>query len=93
MISSAPLFTDGDRLAKRMRDDIAPKVAADRAYQIAEENAAPAPAKQQEDRGCRAAKLKLASLKGIILQSDHSRCAASHSLRVGEPKPFLGKSV
>jgi len=32
------LFTDGDRVAKRIRDDIAPKVAADAAYQNAKEN-------------------------------------------------------
>jgi type I restriction enzyme, R subunit len=32
------LFTDGDRVAKRIRDDIAPKVAADVAYQNAKEN-------------------------------------------------------
>jgi len=32
------LFTDTDRVAKRIRDDIAPKVAADAAYQNAKEN-------------------------------------------------------
>ena len=32
------LFTDTDRVAKRIRDDIAPKVAADEAYQNAKEN-------------------------------------------------------
>jgi type I restriction enzyme R subunit len=32
------LFTDGDRVAQRIRDDIAPKVAADKAYQNAKEN-------------------------------------------------------
>jgi type I restriction enzyme R subunit len=32
------LFTDSDRVAKRIRDDIAPKVAADAAYQNAREN-------------------------------------------------------
>lgn len=32
------LFTDGDRVVKRIRDDIAPKVAADKAYQNAKEN-------------------------------------------------------
>jgi type I restriction enzyme R subunit len=32
------LFTDADRVAKRIRDDIAPKVAADAAYQNAKEN-------------------------------------------------------
>jgi type I restriction enzyme R subunit len=32
------LFTDADRVAKRIRDDIAPKVAADTAYQNAKEN-------------------------------------------------------
>jgi type I restriction enzyme R subunit len=32
------LFTDADRVAKRIRDDIAPKVAADVAYQNAKEN-------------------------------------------------------
>jgi type I restriction enzyme R subunit len=32
------LFTDGDRVAKRIREDIAPKVAADAAYRNAREN-------------------------------------------------------
>ena len=32
------LFTDGDRVAQRIRDDIAPKVAADKAYQNARDN-------------------------------------------------------
>lgn len=32
------LFTDADHVAKRIRDDIAPKVAADKAYQNAKEN-------------------------------------------------------
>jgi type I restriction enzyme R subunit len=32
------LFTDSDRVAKRIRDDIVPKVAADAAYQNAKEN-------------------------------------------------------
>ena len=32
------LFTDGDRVTKRIRDDIAPKVAADAAYRNAKEN-------------------------------------------------------
>ncbi|MCA9784499.1 MAG: type I restriction endonuclease subunit R, partial [Candidatus Cloacimonetes bacterium] len=32
------LFTDGDRVAQRIRDDIAPKVAADAAYRNAKEN-------------------------------------------------------
>ncbi|MCX6546398.1 MAG: type I restriction endonuclease subunit R [Acidobacteria bacterium] len=32
------LFTDADRVARRIRDDIAPKVAADQAYQNAKEN-------------------------------------------------------
>jgi type I restriction enzyme R subunit len=32
------MFTDGDRVVKRIRDDIAPKVAADVAYQNAQDN-------------------------------------------------------
>jgi type I restriction enzyme, R subunit len=32
------LFTDADRVAKRIRDDIVPKVAADKAYQNAKQN-------------------------------------------------------
>ena len=32
------MFTDGDRVVKRIRDDIAPKVAADIAYQNAQDN-------------------------------------------------------
>ena len=32
------LFTDSDRVARRIREDIAPKVAADSAYQNAKEN-------------------------------------------------------
>jgi type I restriction enzyme R subunit len=34
----ATLFTDADRVAKRIKDDIAPKVAADQAYQNAKHN-------------------------------------------------------
>jgi hypothetical protein len=34
----ATLFTDADRVATRIRDDIAPQVAADKAYQNAKEN-------------------------------------------------------
>jgi type I restriction enzyme, R subunit len=34
----ATLFTDADRVAKRIQDDIAPKVAADQAYQNAKHN-------------------------------------------------------
>ena len=36
--SFGTLFTDADRVAKRIREDIAPKVAADAAYQNAKEN-------------------------------------------------------
>ena len=36
--SFGTLFTDGDRVVKRIREDIAPKVAADAAYQNAKEN-------------------------------------------------------
>jgi type I restriction enzyme, R subunit len=36
--SFGTLFTDGDRVVKRIREDIAPKVAADAAYQNAREN-------------------------------------------------------
>src|SRR6266446_3117021 len=32
------LFTDADRVVKRIRDDVVPKVAADRAYQNAKQN-------------------------------------------------------
>ena len=32
------LFTDGDRVRQRIKDDIAPKVAADQAYQNAKKN-------------------------------------------------------
>src|SRR5436190_11622524 len=32
------LFTDADRVGKRIKDDIAPKVAADQAYQNAKKN-------------------------------------------------------
>ncbi len=32
------LFTDGDRVVQRIRDDVVPKVAADRAYQNAKQN-------------------------------------------------------
>ena len=32
------LFTDADRVAQRIKDDIAPKVAADQAYQNAKKN-------------------------------------------------------
>jgi hypothetical protein len=37
-VTSSSAFADTDRVAKRIRDDIAPKVAADVAYQNAKEN-------------------------------------------------------
>ena len=43
------LFSDSDRVAKRIRDDIAPKVAADAAYQNAKENT-PHTARMAHDR-------------------------------------------
>ncbi len=43
------LFADTDRVAKRIRDDIAPKVAADAAYQNAKENT-PHTARMADDR-------------------------------------------
>jgi type I restriction enzyme, R subunit len=43
------LFTDADRVVKRIRDDIVPKVAADRAYQNARENT-PNTARIEHDR-------------------------------------------
>jgi len=43
------LFTDSDRVAQRIRDDIAPKVAADVAYQNAKENT-PHTARMAHDR-------------------------------------------
>jgi type I restriction enzyme R subunit len=43
------LFTDTDRVAKRIREDIAPKVAADAAYQNAKENT-PHTARMEHDQ-------------------------------------------
>jgi type I restriction enzyme R subunit len=43
------LFTDGDRIVKRIRDDIAPKVAADEAFQNARRNT-PAAARLEHDK-------------------------------------------
>jgi type I restriction enzyme R subunit len=43
------LFTDGDRIIKRIRDDVAPKVAADEAFQNAKRNT-PGAAKIEHDK-------------------------------------------
>jgi type I restriction enzyme R subunit len=43
------LFTDGDRIIQRIRDDIAPKVAADEAFQNARRNT-PAAARMEHDK-------------------------------------------
>ncbi len=43
------LFTDADRVAKRIREDIAPKVAADPAYKNAKENT-PHTARMEHDQ-------------------------------------------
>ncbi|OGR06535.1 MAG: DEAD/DEAH box helicase [Deltaproteobacteria bacterium RIFOXYD12_FULL_50_9] len=45
----ATLFTDADRVSKRIKDDIAPKVAADQAYQNARQNT-PNTAKIEHDK-------------------------------------------
>jgi type I restriction enzyme, R subunit len=49
MSSLAPLFNDADRAVKRIRDDIAPKVAADAAYKNAKENT-PRTARMAQDQ-------------------------------------------
>ena len=43
------LFTDGDRIVQRIRDDIAPKVAADEAFQNAQKNT-PSAARLEHDK-------------------------------------------
>jgi len=54
------LFTDGDRVVKRIREDIAPKVAADIAYQNAKKNT-PNAARLEHDKAL--AKVMLTLLK------------------------------
>ena len=54
------LFTDGDRVVRRIRDDIAPKVAADAAYQNAKKNT-PNAARIEHDKAL--AKVMLTLLK------------------------------
>ena len=56
------LFADADRVAKRIRDDIAPKVAADVAYQNARENT-PHTARMAHDQA-------LAKVMQILLKDD-----------------------
>ena len=56
------LFADADRVAKRIRDDIAPKVAADAAYQNAKENT-PHTARMAHDQA-------LAKVMQILLRDD-----------------------
>ncbi len=56
------LFTDADRVAKRIRDDIAPKVAADAAYQNAKENT-PHTARMAHDQA-------LAKVMQVLLKED-----------------------
>jgi type I restriction enzyme, R subunit len=54
------LFTDADRVARRIKDDIAPKVAADPAYQNAKKNT-PTAARIEHDKAL--AKVMLTLLK------------------------------
>ena len=56
------LFTDADHVAKRIRDDIAPKVAADKAYQNAKENT-PHTARMAHDQA-------LAKVMQLLLKDD-----------------------
>jgi len=56
------LFTDADRVARRIRDDIAPKVAADPAYQNARKNT-PNAARIEHDKA-------LAKVMLILLKDD-----------------------
>jgi type I restriction enzyme R subunit len=56
------LFTDADRVARRIRDDIAPKVAADPAYQNARKNT-PNAARIEHDKA-------LAKAMLILLKDD-----------------------
>lgn len=52
------LFTDGDRVIKRIRDDVAPKVAADEAFQNAKKNT-PGTARIEHDRALARVMLEL----------------------------------
>jgi type I restriction enzyme R subunit len=52
------LFTDGDRIIKRIRDDVAPKVAADEAFQNARKNT-PGTAKLEHDKALARVMLEL----------------------------------
>ena len=52
------LFTDGDRVARRIKDDIAPKVAADQAYRNAQQNT-PNTARLEHDKALQRAMLDL----------------------------------
>jgi type I restriction enzyme, R subunit len=52
------LFTDGDRIIQRIRDDIAPKVAADEAFQNAQKNT-PAAARLEHDKALARVMLEL----------------------------------
>lgn len=52
------LFTDADRVVKKIRDDVAPKVAADRAYQNAKRNT-PNTARIEHDKALANAMLSL----------------------------------
>ena len=52
------LFTDGDRIIKRIRDDVAPKVASDEAFQNAKKNT-PGAAKIEHDKALARVMLEL----------------------------------
>src|SRR5690242_73295 len=52
------LFTDGDRVIRRIRDDVAPKVAADEAFQNAKKNT-PGAAKLEHDKALARVMLEL----------------------------------
>ena len=68
------LFTDADRVAKRIRDDIAPKVAADAAYQNAKENT-PHTARMAHDQA-------LAKVMQHLLEGRHAGLQAVRRERV-----------
>ena len=78
--SFATLFTDADRVSKRIRDDIAPKVAGDATYQNANENT-PHTARMARDQA-------LGKVMQVLLKDDtQSTNSSSRTIHSGASSP------
>jgi type I restriction enzyme, R subunit len=83
------LFTDGDRVIKRIRDDVAPKVAADEAFQNAKKNT-PGAAKIEHDTALARVMLELlkddTEVYKQFVQNEIKFTTARRSTSAGSPE-------